>query len=168
MSNLIINGIDHSQFDLEWAKRGGVVFCVNKFSKDLMLGNVVVGVHDIAWFISVSYQSPNSDWRRCSASSGERLNQFANIRMATPDECAAAGVEYMAPPMRWLPIESAPMDGTLILLYTDSGAITVGQFDSLLKYWRYDYDNADGHDKPTHWMSLPQPPVTLSKSGSNE
>ena len=25
MKNLIINGIDHSKFDLEWAKRGGVV-----------------------------------------------------------------------------------------------------------------------------------------------
>ena len=25
MNNLIINGIDHSKFDLEWAKRGGVV-----------------------------------------------------------------------------------------------------------------------------------------------
>ena len=24
MSDLIINGIDHSVFDLEWAKRGGV------------------------------------------------------------------------------------------------------------------------------------------------
>ena len=24
MNNLIINGIDHSKFDLEWAKRGGV------------------------------------------------------------------------------------------------------------------------------------------------
>lgn len=99
---LIINGVDHSVFNLEWAKRGGVVFCVNKFSKDLMLGNVVVGVHDIAWFISVSYQShqsPNSDWRRCSASSGERLNQFANIRMATPAECEAAGVEYIKRPV---------------------------------------------------------------------
>ena len=25
MNNLIINGIDHSVFDLDWAKRGGVV-----------------------------------------------------------------------------------------------------------------------------------------------
>ena len=25
MNDLIINGIDHSKFDLEWSKRGGVV-----------------------------------------------------------------------------------------------------------------------------------------------
>ena len=24
MNNLIINGVDHAKFDLEWAKRGGV------------------------------------------------------------------------------------------------------------------------------------------------
>ena len=30
MNNLITNGIDHSKFDLEWAKRGGVLAVINK------------------------------------------------------------------------------------------------------------------------------------------
>ena len=167
MNDLIINGIDHSVFDLEWAKRGGVVYHYCDFCRYICDGDnyneiragqdgeCLIGVEKTVGLVSIL--------------TIEKIeNSPYYLRMATPDECAAAGVEYMAPPMRWLPIESASMDGTLILLYTDSGAITVGQFDSLLKYWRYDYDNADGHDKPTHWMSLPQPPVTLSKSGSNE
>ena len=32
MSNLIINGIDRSKFDLEWAKRVGVIV-INLFGK---------------------------------------------------------------------------------------------------------------------------------------
>ena len=165
MSNLIINGIDHSQFDLEWAKRGGVVFA----QKIREVGCYVQWPRSKTGYAVLTKDSRGHSMLWFAEIDTETTIDFASIfRMATPDECAAAGVEYMAPPMRWLPIESASMDGTLILLYTDSGAITVGQFDSLLKYWRYDYDNADGHDKPTHWMSLPQPPVTLSKSGSNE
>ena len=31
MSNLIINGIDHSVFNLEWAKRGGVFVIKPKY-----------------------------------------------------------------------------------------------------------------------------------------
>ena len=154
--NLIINGVDHAKFNLEWAKRGGVVFCVNKFSKDLMLGNVVVGVHDIAWFISVSYQSPNSDWRRCSASSGERLNQFANIRMATPAECAEAGIEYIEY-HGWRPIESAPKNGYFIAKDANGVIFKSRRIRNDFEF----FDVISGitiFANPTHWMPLPQPP----------
>ena len=38
MNNLIINGIDHSVFDIEWAKHGGVVYnkaksCIAVFAR---------------------------------------------------------------------------------------------------------------------------------------
>lgn len=71
---------------------------------------------------------------------------------------------------RWRPIETAPKDGTSILLYyPDSGVIEGMWFE------RYENGNggqwsvvsidqhgcgccADDSDQPTHWMPLPAPP----------
>ena len=40
MNDLIINGIDHSKFDLEWAKRGGVVLIIHDDSQLKILANL--------------------------------------------------------------------------------------------------------------------------------
>lgn len=68
----------------------------------------------------------------------------------------------------WQPIETAPKDGTVILLmqmhrdYTDS-TLDIGHFGFLEVS---DYDRSDvydwftnaGMEEPTHWMPLPAPP----------
>lgn len=77
--------------------------------------------------------------------------------------------------MRWLPIESAPRDGTDILIaggtYSayDHNDLPAGRMVSIA-YWdksmggHWHGDEANAHDewhvhKPTHWMPLPPPPT---------
>jgi len=68
----------------------------------------------------------------------------------------------------WLPIETAPKDGTWLLLW-DSGLviIEIGRWAKLLNYWMGD----DGERSiPSHWMPLPEPPKPedTDRAGSAE
>lgn len=58
----------------------------------------------------------------------------------------------------WRPIETAPKDGTDILLFYREG-IQVGGWDAL---WHWMADVGDGcttiSGQPTHWLPLPPPP----------
>lgn len=68
----------------------------------------------------------------------------------------------------WLPIESAPKDGTYILCAHASGHINILQFsgnasDLSCPAWRKDCYTGQTW-KPTHWMPLPKPP-TIKKEG---
>lgn len=76
----------------------------------------------------------------------------------------------------WQPIETAPTDGTTILLYGDvAGEINGPAFVPSVSIGYYDYGSGDFSDKgytwnsmggdaysvwvkPTHWMPLPEPP----------
>jgi hypothetical protein len=67
----------------------------------------------------------------------------------------------------WQPIESAPKDGSKVLLNWKSG-IVIGWYErrtvnTHLSPWRRDLfgkgDTAWGAE-PKHWMPLPQPPET--------
>lgn len=58
----------------------------------------------------------------------------------------------------WLPIETAPRDGTVILaMLTDSD---IPQSVLYQKGWRIHWDGyyLSGYDGPTHWQPLPKPP----------
>ena len=70
----------------------------------------------------------------------------------------------------WLPIETAPKDGSKVLLWTDStldpywcdcvGRREVEHFQTVQTAW---WNLDDGWEKelvgqPTHWMPLPPPP----------
>lgn len=59
--------------------------------------------------------------------------------------------------MGWQPIETAPKDGTDILVgfaHQDRPSVVVGWFD---KWAEYDSQNVL-KGNPTHWMPLPPPP----------
>lgn len=71
--------------------------------------------------------------------------------------------------MDWQPIETAPKDGTSVLLFPgDSVDITIGwfskEFSSSPGVWK-SIEKESNYDilvpiiiKPTHWMPLPEPP----------
>lgn len=69
----------------------------------------------------------------------------------------------------WLPIESAPKDGTFIILYAshneppvsigyyeDDGELWAGAASQV--WWMVEADIMPSACRPTHWMPLPKPP----------
>ena len=158
--NLIINGVDHAKFDLEWAKRGGVfvvkpkymeindetmrdyeffytfcagkVICINDYD--------VIGLDDGSTYVGI-IDSINNDG-------------YLEVRMATPSECAEEGVEYIEPPMMWRDIESAPRD-VLVLVKTDKSKVGCAIFESKTECEYFGLNPIDGTF--THWMPLPLP-----------
>lgn len=85
--NLIIDGVDHSVFNLEWAKRGGV--CAIADHSEFGLYKYIKPIDKaLHYFCDIEY-----------------LDDFGatmipnDMRMATPAECEAAGVEYIKRPV---------------------------------------------------------------------
>ena len=65
---------------------------------------------------------------------------------------------------KWQPIETAPKDGSSILL-TDSsdGSIKECRWDYCLGWGDPVYSEWSFGGKPTHWMPLPEPPKGNNK-----
>lgn len=86
--------------------------------------------------------------------------------MDQADAGAPALSEKVNARSEWLPIESAPRDGTWFLGWNPTGIIE----DQVQVYswhnpglgdppwWINAADSNDGDDQPTHWMPLPSPP----------
>lgn len=124
MSSLIIDGVDHSKFDLEWAERGGIVL----FNERAVCHFIRMTTHYTAQLYSLS------------GTRGVMRHGVIFMRMATPTECQAAGIKYIEPPARWLPIEYAPMDGTSVLSHPPTSTL-VSEFK---------YTRPTGYDIETH------------------
>lgn len=64
---------------------------------------------------------------------------------------------------KWLPIETAPRDGTYVLLFEDLGfggdsqTMWVARHGVTTNEW-FTHDTEYGIYEPTHWMPLPAPP----------
>ena len=99
MSNLIINGIDHSKLDIEWSKRGGIVAVQSTYAgieRDYVMYRAICA-DEVTYFINCN----DTD----DVLADIHIAEYFNFRMATPAECADAGVEYIEPPTRWLPMK---------------------------------------------------------------
>ena len=84
---LIINGVDHSVFNLEWAKRGGV--CAIADHSEFGLYKYIKPIDKaLHYFCDLEYLD---DFGATMAPN--------DMRMATPAECEAAGVEYIKRPV---------------------------------------------------------------------
>ena len=165
MNDLIINGIDHSKFDLEWAKRGGVVLIIHDDSQLKILANLAKYVGEWAYFINTTrYAISDCEvYFTCGLSGSSDLETSSDThyveRMATPSECAEAGIEYIEPPTRWLPINTLTTDIPVPLIVCDKkskerGVLTGENIfgGACISGWN------DDNITPTHWMPLPQPP----------
>lgn len=68
-----------------------------------------------------------------------------------------------ATPQRWQPIETAPKDGSWILLYECEGVYDTPDFTHWIASWRWTEDSCGWLDQnedlvmsnPSHWMPLP-------------
>lgn len=64
--------------------------------------------------------------------------------------------------MKWQPIETAPKDGTSILLYTAYGVVEGfwgwSEWQQTVICSNYDMSSTCFECQPTHWMPLPNPP----------
>ena len=68
---------------------------------------------------------------------------------------------------QWQPIESAPRDGTKILIWVEDDENYIVSWCEWKEYgqdWDWYDDNCISH-KPTHFMPLPKPPVTNKAGG---
>jgi hypothetical protein len=85
---------------------------------------------------------------------------------ANPDYYNPKDVEHLlvaiasALDRTWRTIETAPKDGSLVLLYLRIRVVTVGAWREIDARWGYDYRENDdrGDDSPTHWLPIPDPP----------
>ena len=62
--------------------------------------------------------------------------------------------------MEWQPIETAPEDGTRVLLFKAGRKVCMGKYVPADWNWCLEgWKNSNGNFfNPTHWMPLPQPP----------
>lgn len=154
MNNLIINGIDHSKFDIEWAKRGGIIKVYQLVYKQ---PNTIHQYEDMSYFGVAKFIDDEPDGTVNVYMLNKRTAENKNTKflaMAAPSECAEAGIEYIEPPARWLPIEIPPKD-TGSCLY-----LCFGAFGYELSIFGYSLDEDDGVPRfdphITHWMPLPK------------
>ena len=80
-------------------------------------------------------------------------------KLDSTDYSAAGTVTAEVEPEGWRPIETAPKDGTHVLVADASGWVQQCWFDGV---WTYgegptDFMNED-RDPVTHWQPLPAPP----------
>ena len=158
MNDLIINGIDHSKFDLEWANHGGIIKVYSLVYKQ---PNTIHQYEDMSYFGVAKFIDDEPDGTVNVYMLNKRTAENKNTKflaMATPSECAEAGIEYIEPPARWLPIESAPKDGSRILIKEYGTVFVAG--------WGYVVDDIYGwvivndcyieHSDNLLWMELPK------------
>jgi hypothetical protein len=64
--------------------------------------------------------------------------------------------------MKWQPIETAPKDGTRVILCAVDGnypRVAEGYYQRDGWHWSTDENWRDSEMAPTHWMPLPVPPT---------
>jgi hypothetical protein len=76
---------------------------------------------------------------------------------------AATSTRYIRADLvpQWQPIETAPKDGTWVLVWSYS-RVAVSFFCEKENEWCSDWQDYQEHynnESPTHWMPLPAPPV---------
>ena len=101
-----------------------------------------------------------------------KVENFASYASDTLRSYISAQSE--TPPIQqgeWLPIESAPKDGTKVLGFAPNKLVIDPNFRVVTMWWRKWQDRGGDHwcwqstesgshiDEPTHWMPLPAPPT---------
>ena len=159
MSDLIINGIDHSKFDLEWAKRGGVIREYSQLCKYVCPSENYSDIREGQDGEILLGHEQNVGLVYFDGAISENAPYY--LRMATPSECADAGIDYIEPPMMWRPIDTLTTDIPTPLFVCDEKSKQIGILTGQNIFGGACITGWDDHDtKPTQWMPKPQPPKT--------
>lgn len=109
---------ESTKFDLEWAKRGGCVILRKKFEDDSEVCCKLFNPHgDWGSFISIRPNGESSEVISCGYSSTDDsldCDEYEVVRMATRDECTAAGAEYIERPVSAEELESLREDKVML------------------------------------------------------
>lgn len=97
---------ENAEFDLEWAKRGGVVY-YSGWTGEMLLKFVTMGTNEEAIYSGqdgeelIGYDQ-TVIWFDFKGNilMEQSIGGMFRVRMATRAECESAGVEYIEPPMR--------------------------------------------------------------------
>ena len=97
----------------------------------------------------------------------ELRNQVSSLKAELREICAAIDdpacdltltavecIKKLKADNEWQPIETAPKDGSFILLATPKCLIADGFWSLVYRVWSWPYVMVE----PTHWMPLPTPP----------
>ena len=105
-----------------------------------------VAGHIWAQFQDDGTASEHPEWRHGVAIEAYRL----------ADEMIEVGDRHVKPPTphQWQPIDTAPRDGTYVLLLGTAGRMADGKWVARYGAWSWPYVL----DEPTHWMPLPPEP----------
>ena len=88
---------------------------------------------------------------------GSPDGSITHAALANAANALEAAIAATPPASPWQPIDTAPRDGSRILLY-DRGVIVEGYYVGAPCFWVI-VDRYDDSCLPTHWMPLPEPPV---------
>jgi len=112
--------------------------------------------------------------RALEAATEEIVRRTGWLRSDCEDIARAAVTAYLAEAGDgWMPIETAPKDGTRVLLYP-GGAFTArwseecqfGQFKTAPGWQIFECEDpyySVAEDEPTHWRPLPAPPAAQDR-----
>lgn len=96
----------NTEFNLELAKRGCVCFCPASGALFIVFGGYTeneegVNTYDNHWIdcVCISSSTDGADVEYAKGWVGFMSRRLWGMRMATPDECEAAGVAYIEPPV---------------------------------------------------------------------
>jgi hypothetical protein len=138
LQELWTRGVDHSNFNEEWAKMGGVV---KVYGKEAFFAKLILAIGDWGYFSKCvnkngkplfTFEAGFKEY------DDETLSDYNIHRMAAPSECAEAGIDYV-PFMGWRDIESSPKN--VRILMRNEVDVGVGTYEPNLRQ--------------AQWMPLP-------------
>ena len=135
----------------------------------LMAPNAVVVGAALARSLESDLAAANDEITRLRAEVATMTNDYFRRHRECGDMAQEvirlrAEVEALRAATPWQPIETAPRDGTEILVYTCSGCFYVVSYDDIYSApWRVINSEGFREHVPTHWMPLPPPPTGHAK-----
>jgi hypothetical protein len=149
LQELWTRGVDHNVFNLEWARMGG--FAIDAHGKLLKFYKIEISRTDGCVRKMYIFTKMWDDKQLVQG----LIYLPERMRMATPSECAEAGVVYV-PFMGWRDIESVP-DDVDVFLDVDEYSGIVGKKESH-KFYSEQVKSPCGYPyelKANRWMPLP-------------